>query len=220
MVKIRWDTHRWDTEFAFENLKDYFEIVEGQFDVVRELEKKKIPQEPPPGLSEEEFVDWQSEIQFFEDRYERDFPSKIRYSFLVLLHIVVETRLRATCNEIAKRRNLELKEKELKGAAIERVKVFLDKVAKTPVKNQEIWQWLKDFQKVRDCIVHVNGRIELSRDKKRLNELCNKDLGLSIDAGTLIIKQEYCTKTLKIARNFFDQLFIATGFGSSIPVVE
>ena len=68
--------------------------------------------------------------------------------------------------------------------------------------------------------MHVNGRIELSRDKKRINELCNKDLGLSIDAGTLVIKQEYCTKTLKIARNFFDQLFIATGFGSSIPVVE
>jgi hypothetical protein len=137
-----------------------------------------------------------------------------------LLSIVFETRLRAACDEIAKRRNLELKEKDLKGAAIERAKVFLEKVAKTPVKDQETWQWLKDFQKVRDCIVHANGRIEMSRDKKRLNELCNKDLGLSIDAGSLTIEQEYCTKTLKMAQGFFDQIFLAAGFGPSTPELE
>lgn len=220
MVKIHWDIHRFDTEFAFDNLTDYLEMMENQFEVVRELERKNIPQNPPPGLSEEEFADWQSEIQFFEERYESDFPSKFRYSFLVLLLIVVETRLRAACNEITKRRDLELKEKDLKGVAIERAKTFLDKVANVPVRDQEAWQWLKDFQKVRDCIVHANGRIEVSRDKKRLKELCKKDFGLSIDAGSLMIEHEYCTKTLKIAQSFFDQLLDSAGFGSSIPVVD
>ena len=50
MIKIRWDIHRWDTEFAFDNLKDYLEMVEGQYDVVRALEQNKIPQKPPHGL--------------------------------------------------------------------------------------------------------------------------------------------------------------------------
>ena len=140
MVKIHWDIYRWDTELAFDNLKDYLEMVEGQHGVVRVLEQKKIPQQPPPGLSEEEFAEWQSEIQFFEERYERDFPSKIRYSFLVLLYIVVETHLRAACDEVAKRRNLEIREKDLKGDAIERAKVFLDRAAKTPITGQKAWQ--------------------------------------------------------------------------------
>ena len=185
-MKIWWDLHSWETEFALDNIKDYIEMIEAQFDTVRKLEMEKIPQNPPSGLSEEDFAEWQSEINFLEDRYERDFPSKIRYSFLVLLYIVFETRLKAACDEIAKRRNLELKENELKGSSIERAKLFLEKVAKVTVKDQATWQGILDFQKVRDCIVHSNGEVEISRDKKRIEDLCKKDLGLSVDAGSLI----------------------------------
>ena len=97
--------HRWETEFAFDSLADYLDIIEDQFENVRKLEQNRIPQNKTVGLSEEEFSERQSEIQFFENRYERDFPSKIRYSFVVLLYIVLETRLRAACDEISKRRS-------------------------------------------------------------------------------------------------------------------
>ena len=219
-MKIWFDAHRWATEFAIDNIQDYVETMEVQFDTLRKLEKEKIPQNQPPGLSEEDYAEWQAEINFFEERYERDFPSKIRYSFLVLLYIVFETRLRAACDEITRRGNLDLKEKELKGSPIERARIFLEKVAKVAVKDQVTWQSIVDFQKVRDCIVHLNGRVENSRDKERIQNLCNKNLGLSIDAGSLIVGHKYCSKTLETVRQFFDRMFTEAGFGPSDLRVE
>lgn len=220
MVKIWWDLHSWETEFAVNSVKDYLEMIEAQFDTVRKLEMEKIPQNPPPGLSEEDYAEWQSEVNFFEDRYEHDFPSKIRYSFLVLLYVVFETRLKAACDEITERRNLALKENELKGSAIERAKLFLEKVAEITLKDQVPWQDIMDFQKVRDCIVHSNGQIEISRDKKRIKDLCKKDVGLSVDAGSLIIDYKYCTRTLETVLGFFVQIFTSAGFGPSEPRLE
>src|SRR4030042_4113383 len=130
MVKIQWDTHKWETEFAFRNLQDYFELIEDQYKIVHESEKKKIPSEPPPNYDEEDYYTWQTEINSFEDRYEKDFPSKIRYSFLVLLHISFETRIRNKCNKITKRNNFEIKEKDFKGSIMDRVKIFSDKISR------------------------------------------------------------------------------------------
>lgn len=213
LENMDWDMHRWETEFAFDSLADYLDIIENQFESVRKLERNRIPQNPPAGLSEEELAEWQSEIQFFEDRYERDFPSKIRYSFVVLLYIVLETRLKAVCDEISKRRSLELRESDLKGAAIERAKAFLEKVAKLPSGDRMVWQRVRDFQKVRDCVVHTNGQIERSRDKERLNKLCRENLGLSSEAGSLMIERHYCTKMLEITKRYFGHLFDSAGFG-------
>jgi hypothetical protein len=217
-MMLDWDIHKWETEFAFDSLAEYLDMIEGQYKNVRELEGNRISKNPPAGLSEEEYAEWQSEVQFLEARYEKDFPSKIRYSFVILLYIVFETRLRAACDEISKRRSLELRESDLKGASIERAKAFLKKVAKLPSGDQMIWQWLSDFQKVRDCIVHTNGRIEESRDKDRLNHLCNENVGLSSEAGSLMIERHYCTKMLEIAKSYFRHLFDSAGFGKSLPV--
>lgn len=219
MVLLNWDMHRWETEFALSNLKDYLEMAESQFEVVREMERTRADSDPPSHLSEEDYLEWQAEWQaeilFIEERYECDFPSKIRYSFVVLLHIVLEDRLRAACDEIFRRRNLEIREKDLKGSLIERAKAFLDKVAKVSIKNQQAWQGLKDFQMIRDCIVHANGQIELSRDKKRINELCKKGLGLSNVESSLMIEKGYCINALETISICFDHLFDSAGFGSS-----
>jgi hypothetical protein len=221
MATIHWDIQRWDTEFAFSNLGDYLELIEGQFEILREKEQKKIPQNPPAGLTEEELAEWQADIIIFERRYFHDFPSIIRYSFVVQLHILLETRLKAICDEISKRKGLGLKESDFKGSPIERVCVFLEKVMKLPVKEHSTWEWLKNLQKVRDCIVHSNGNIELSRDKKYLIDLCrNKRIGLSVESGTLMIDRDYCDESLKMINSFFQELFETAGFGSSTPTVD
>jgi len=116
MVLINWDMHRWETEFAFSNLKDYLEMIESQFEIAREKERTRTNSNPPSRVSEDDFSEWQAEIQFFEERYDRDFPSKIRYSFVVLLHIELENRLRSACDEISRRNNIVIREKDLKGS--------------------------------------------------------------------------------------------------------
>lgn len=218
MTLINWDVHRWETDFAFSSLKDYLEMVEKQFETVREIERARTNLTPPPGLTEEEYQEWcseyQAEVLSFEERYERDFPSKIRYSFIVILHIVLEDRLRATCNEIHNRRDLPIKEKDLKGAPLERVSTFLKKIAAIDYNNQSVWQKLKDLQMIRDCIVHTNGKIEESRDKNRLYDLCKKEIGISSEDGSLVVDNSYCTRTLEAIAAYFSGLLDCAGFGS------
>lgn len=220
---INWDVHRWETNFAFDNLKDYLELVESQFETVRELERNRTNFAPPPGMSECEYLEWyddyKAEVMFFEDRYERDFPSKIRYSFIVLLHIVLEERLSATCKEIVKRKGLAVAEKYSKGAALERAKTFLIEVAAINFDKQG-WQELKDFQMIRNCIVHTNGRIEESRDKKRISDLCKRGKGISDTDGFLRIEKTFCDRTLQSMSVFFKNLLDSTGFGSCQITME
>lgn len=218
MALINWDVHRWETDFAFSSLKDYLKMAESQFEAVRDMERARTDLTTPAGLSEDDYHEWHSDYQaqvlFFEERYERDFPSKIRYSFIVLLHIVLEERLRATCNEIQKRRNLTISEKDLRGAQFERVKTFLKKIAEINYDNQTGWQELKDLQMIRDCIVHTNGRIEESRDKKHIYDLCKKQIGISDAEGSLVVDKAYCLCALEAISALFNDLLNSAGFGS------
>jgi len=219
MVLVNWDMRRSMREFAFSNLKVYLEMIERQFEVVLDMERTRTDSIPPSHLSEDDYLEWQAEgqaeIQLFEERYERDFPSKIRYSFVVLLFIVFEDCLLDTCDEISKRNNLEGREMDLSDPTIKRAINFLTKVANVPLENQQSWQKIKDFQKIRNCIVHTNGRIDESRDKKYLYDLCKKGLGVSNVEGTLMVEKGYCINTLEICSTFFDHLFDSVWFGSS-----
>ena len=82
MTKIHWDIKRWDAEFAFDNLQEYFALIEDQFGVVREKEKQKIPHDLPSGLDKEDYSIWRSEVDYYKYQYDLLFPCKIRYSFL------------------------------------------------------------------------------------------------------------------------------------------
>lgn len=218
MTLINFDVHRWETNFAFDKLRDYFEAVERQFEAVREEERARTDLTPPPGLSEDDYQEWysehQAEVQFIEERYELDFPSKMRFSFIILLHIMLEDRLRATCNEIQRRKALTITEKDLRGAPFERVKNFLKKIAGINFENQKGWQELKDLQMIRDCIVHTNGRIAESRDKNRIYDLCKKQIGISDVEGYLSVEKTFCLKSVVEVSSFFNDLLNTSGFGS------
>ena len=78
------------------------------------------------------------------------------------------------------------------------------------------------MSKVRNCIVHVLGKVELSKDDKHLKLLVKKNIGLSIsdkesqEEGFLIVSAEYCESAVRIAKQFFDEIFDAADFGLEI----
>jgi hypothetical protein len=211
MAKIQWDMHRWETCYELENLGEYLRLMEEQFSKVKEAAKNTLPNRPS-GLSEEEYSDWQSEINFYEERFEKFFPSKLRYSFITLLQIVFEVKLKSACDEIARRKKFNIKEKDFRGASIERAEIFITKVLKINPPKQNTF--LKDLQKIRDCIVHCNGNINLSRDKTHLNNLTINQSGISKgESGSIVIEREYCEFIFEKCFEYFYDLFESTDFG-------
>lgn len=217
MTEIKkWDWHRFDTMFLINNLEDYIQETEKQFETLKKLAQKHIPEKPPNG-SGYEFQEWQHYVALYEDRYEKDFTSKMRYSFIVLLHIVFESRLRESCNEIAKRNEIKLKENELNGGPIERAKNYLTIVAHIEIKNHQVWQAMTDNQKIRDCIVHTNGNVSKSKNSMRILEIGKKGIGITVEDGDLYISSKYCSFALDALRKFFDDIYDSAGFGAAFP---
>lgn len=218
MGKIKWDFHRFDTKFLIDNLDAYIQETERHFEELQKNARKSIP-DIPRDDSDDDYSYWRNEVNIYEERYEKDFPSKIRYSFVVLLHIIFETRLHAACNEIAKRNNIDLKENDLRGGPIERARNYLTKKANVKISNQIAWQVMTDHQKIRDCIVHTNGDISKSKDKNRILEIGKKGIGIVIDHDELYIEADYFKFTLETLRQFFDDIYETAGFGPAVPVL-
>ena len=63
-----------------------------------------------------------------EEYYQEGFVPTFRYSFLVSLHMVVETSLREFCNSVKRDRSLPLGPSDLRGKNLEPCRIFLTKV--------------------------------------------------------------------------------------------
>jgi hypothetical protein len=154
------------------------------------------------------------EITNLNNLYELNLIPATRYSFVVLLHILLETQLRVFCADVQIQRGLpEVSVRDFRGSAVEQAELFLSKLA--GVKPQEFpeWEHLRTLQKLRDCIVHTYGSVSDSRDQKFLRELSTKAIGVSIGHDDrLSLDKAFCEQQLVNLRNLFQQLFKAVGW--------
>lgn len=109
----------------------------------------------------------------------------------------------------------------MSGNALKRSKVYLDRMAGISTKN---WSDLEDLSKVRNCIVHALGKVEISKDEKHLRQLAKKNIGLSIsgkdsqEEGYLVVSTDYCESAVRVAKKFFDEIFEAADFGPELSM--
>lgn len=208
------DFFRIETTNIFHGLTEYQKTMEAQLPIIQEHEQSSIERFRDHDLPN--ILPYESMMEEYDWVYEYFFPRSLRYSFIVLLYLVIEHQLNHLCDEIKKRRNLPIRSNEMSGDALKRSKVYLEKVAGISIKN---WETLEDLSKVRNCIVHALGKVELSKDDKHLRLIVNKNIGLSIsdeesqEEGFLIVSAEYCEAAVRIAEQFFDEIFDAADFG-------
>jgi hypothetical protein len=87
-----------DIQLTLSGLHKYLEVMEAQLDEVHRIERHTLEMQHPPDADEEEHEDHLRELHYLDDRYERDLHPAMRYSFVVLLHIVFETKVRDFCS--------------------------------------------------------------------------------------------------------------------------
>ena len=131
----------------------------------------------------------------------------------MMLQSNIESCLRNMCHEIARRRQLQFEEKEYNGNVYEKTKKFLSKAANIRVTEITMWNKMQDIQKVRDCLVHVDGVVADSRDVKHLKAMVGRGIGLLLDrSGKLFIEYMYCHNSVIEAHRYFKTLLDEAGF--------
>lgn len=61
--------------------------------------------------------------------------------------------------------------------SLQRFKKIIGHVLIIDLSQDHEWNLLCDYEKVRNCILHANGRISISKNKKELETIINKSLG-------------------------------------------
>ncbi len=217
---LHFDLRAIDAQSAITVLRLYLGAIEKGMESKYKSEKAAHEgNAPTTGDEEDRDLHWQ--LGNHIDRlYDEDLKPAMRYSFIVLVHIVFENHLRQFCNELKKEKRFNLSLSDLSGSPIDRAQTFLSKVAGLGVGEFPEWQNVRSIQKVRDCIVHAYGRfgdLASDKDKKAIRELATKNVGVTVDqySGRLTIDNAFCEWCLTEIDKLFEKLFVTAGWYKS-----
>lgn len=147
------------------------------------------------------------------------FSNILRRSFFVAIYSLIEAQLNAICHDQEPAKGLESSVEDLTGPdkGIRRARKYLQRVG---IRLQDIPEWneLTNYQKLRNCIVHNEGKLESGHEKHKgarqhLKEQFiprNRDLleWKEFD-DEIIFHKGFCEEVLQVSRRFFTKLFAA-----------
>ena len=97
-------------------------------------------------------------------------------------------------------------ELEDKGS-IKRFKPIFVNCLEMDLEKDPDWQFICDCEKIRDCLLHANGRVDLSKDKEYLEKIvfCSNDL-LRIDLKRIVITDGFLQEVNKVLYSFLTKV--------------
>jgi hypothetical protein len=195
-----------DTRISLHSLRSYLGFAESQIAASFRAEEAKIRARRSQCDFDEN--DAEAEWQWAVEHYDKTMKPILRYSFVVLVHITFETRLREICDYIVATHNLPVRASELQGSAVEQVKRFFGKLVGIEIGSWDEWRSLKEGQNVRNCIVHSNGVLD-DEARRNLQVLTQPSSGITEDEeGRLAVSKDYCEIYLAKTEAFFHRLFV------------
>jgi hypothetical protein len=208
------DLFRMGVEGTQSQIHEYQSMMESQLSFIKKAEEQRLASLFPSSDGLE--VEFDLALDDFRWTHEFMFPRFFRYSFVVLLVLLLENQLNGICRMMRERHSLALKCSDFAGSPIERCKIYLGKYAQIPL-NETSWRSMEDLVLVRNCIVHTLGQVTLSRDATRLREITGQGLQIKDDFGEtdiLVINSEYCDRAAIEEKRFFTELLDAAGFAT------
>src|SRR5436309_3631613 len=94
-----------DALCAIDGLGKYLSVTEAQMEEVWHIERHTLESRPPARDEVEHQQRWH-DLNHLDRAYEAGLYPAMRYSFIVLMHIFTETRLRSFCSDIQSERHV------------------------------------------------------------------------------------------------------------------
>ncbi|MCG8573210.1 MAG: hypothetical protein MJB14_24005, partial [Spirochaetes bacterium] len=160
--------------------------------------------------------------ELFELKYVNNFQGDLKcsqientasYSIIPSCYMIYETNLVEFAKIARNYFSLNLKYSDLSGGKIERIKKYL-KLADINISKIKSWNSLIDLEVIRDCIIHNEGKVNITFKKiNSLESLKSKyskhfsiNKPLHENEKYLIIKFSMCESFLNHLQSFFDDL--------------
>lgn len=125
-----------------------------------------------------------------KDRYSETYMNHLMINTFLMLYSHFEEYLYLAWKAFGKK--IELKSNR---GSISMYKPFLQKVFRMNLSKDLDWGFLIDAEKIRNCLLHANGRVDLAKNKDELENLIKKHKNyLHIQTKRLKISQDFLIK--------------------------
>lgn len=213
MVKIPVNFFRAEIDWTFDALTTYARIMEDQIERLANADRQR--------LTRTEFQD-EAEEQLEWDEYKLTFkkilPRLLRHSCVIAVLGSIEASLGKICEKICEHKSLPLKPKKHEKEQRKKRKdqsfldirlSYIENIAKIRIPPHSFTGSLRDLKKVRDYIVHAEGRI--GADKAKLFSIVNGLEGFTVGYEFIEIGKGACGSITRQSHEWIDHLMDACG---------
>ncbi len=129
--------------------------------------------------------------------------NELRKALFTSIYSLVEPAFDIRIRFIKERDNLQLSLGDIKGQGIEKAKIYLTKLANIHVPHLE-WEQMMNLNKLRNCIVHGQGRLPNCKYQPHLRNYVSRQQHLSLDKNDgIVFHKGFCEEALVIISHFF-----------------
>jgi hypothetical protein len=154
----------------------------------------------------DEWYEWNSDRHW---ELSEVFPRIVRHSIFVTAYGFLEQTLLALCRHLEREHHHPVALADLKGEGIELARTYLKKVHGITFPDQSVeWNRLSWYRKVRNCLVHNDGRIPSGGKGQPIRDFfsANSALGSVDRLGGISLTPAASDDIIAMIRVFLDQL--------------
>lgn len=153
-------------------------------------------------------------ILYLQDVYSEQYnfliniqPNIFNKSAVVTLYTCLEHNLIEFCNLCQHFLKTNISVADFNGEGIFKAKRYLTKLMDIDFGTSQEWEFMTQFNKLRNCIVHANGVVKKGTQNELMNYIKNSPtLSLNQEIN-LIISMQYLTEVIHNIRVFFQWLY-------------
>jgi len=139
----------------------------------------------------------QQELIYAKTIYSTTFDQMLRSNTFLMMYSYLEEFLYLVQKHFSKETNAEGK------GSIKRFKSVFKESLGIDLEKDPDWQFISDCEKSRDCLLHANGRVDLSKNRAEIEKIVSRSHGLlKVDQQRIVLTGEFIKKVSIVLRNF------------------
>lgn len=144
-----------------------------------------------------------------------EFENTLFSSFFVTIYFYLESELTRYCRKLEKDSQEKLSLSDIVGNGVQRAITYLIKVhhINFSLGNSQEWEKIQNYNTLRNCIVHNQGRLDDSFEKSQRDRLLRfiqkPNSKLQIENSLCILNKEFCLESLDTIKKFLHEVTFA-----------
>lgn len=209
------------TRIEIDELSRYLDAIKEQLENMAKVHEKRVDDEAAKIKDEEErdrFYEWAGEDHW---RYTKTMPQIFLNSFFVSTYSLLESEIYKVSRRIGTKHKQLFDVSEVRrGDYLESACYYIERITGIKAKDFDSWSSLKEGQKLRNIIVHSNGKVIEDKDielAKRHNVFIEEKIEITgRPIGEISVTYEFCKSFLDALRSFFTELYKQTKAGNFV----